>query len=296
MPGIKKVKDYLKYLFALVAIFFLLKYIYKNWYAVSLYQWRFKYGLLVIAFGILGLNFLFLIQIWRDLLSRFSYKLPFRKAFKIWSYSNLGKYVPGKIWSVMGMVYMCEKENIPYAATFTSAIMYQALNIIAGMILVVVISGAELTKGMSKFIYLPLALVLIVFAYPPIMEKSTNFLLKLIKREPIKVSLSFGDNIVFILLLILGWCVYGIGFNVLVSSLTDYPLGLWPYMTSAFAFSYIIGFLAIFVPGGFGVREGILISYLSVYFPLPIATIIALFSRLWMTVMEAFGFLVSTRL
>jgi len=39
-----------------------------------------------------------------------------------------------------------------------------------------------------------------------------------------------------------------------------------------------------------------LISYLLAYFPLPIATIIALFSRLWMTVAEVIGFLISTRL
>jgi uncharacterized membrane protein YbhN (UPF0104 family) len=64
-------------------------------------------------------------------------------------------------------------------------------------------------------------------------------------------------------------------------------------LTGAFAFSLTIGFLAVFVPGGLGVREGILVLLLSLYFPLPVATLISIFSRLYISVVELGGFLVS---
>jgi hypothetical protein len=44
-----------------------------------------------------------------------------------------------------------------------------------------------------------------------------------------------------------------------------------------------------------GVREGLLIYYLSNYFPLPVATLVALLSRLWMTAAEVLGLLVSLK-
>ena len=277
-------------------LFYLVRFIYVNWNTVRQFDWQLNYILLSVSLLLIVLNFILLIQIWRIILVKLGYSLGFKKSFKIWFYSNMGKYLPGKVWAVLGMVYMCEKEGIPHATSFTSAILYQALNIISGMVLVVIISGTGLVKNISKFAYLPLILVLVIFAYPPIMEKAINVLLKLLKKEPIKVGLSFGSNLVLILFLMISWFIYGIGFNVLINSLSVHSFNSWPHMISIFVFSYIIGFLSIFVPGGLGVREGILISYLLAYFPLPIATIIALFSRLWMTVAEVIGFLISTRL
>jgi len=292
----KRLKDYLKYLLVLVVIFFLVKYVYENWQAVSLYQWQFKYGLLAISFGLVFLNFLFFIQIWRGLLFKSSsFNLSFKKGFKIWFYSNLGKYVPGKLWSVMGMVYLCEKEGIPKAATLTSAILNQLLNIIGGLILVLILSGTKFLSGVPRLTYLPLALILLLFLYPKVMEKSLNWGLKKLKKEPVKINLSFKENIVFTLFFMLAWGVYGLAFNVFILSLTDYSFSLFPFLTSIFVFSYLAGFLSIFVPGGLGVREGLLIYYLSGYFPLPVATLIALLSRLWMTAAEVLGFFVSLK-
>ena len=291
----KVIKVFLKFFIVAVILFFFIRYVYENWRVVSLYQWQFKYGLLAVSFGLVFLNFLFFIQIWRSLLQKLSSKLPFKKAFKIWFYSNLGKYVPGKIWSVMGMVYMCEKEGIPKAATLSSAILNQLLNIIGGLILVLILSGTKFLRGMSKLYYLPLILVFVISLYPRVMEKILNWGLKKLKKEPVKVNLSFKENLFFTLLFMLAWGVYGVAFNIFILSLTDSSFNLWPFLTSIFAFSYILGFLSIFVPGGLGVREGILVYYLSSYFPLPVAVLIALLSRLWMTAAEVLGLLISLR-
>ena len=195
----------------------------------------------------------------------------------------------------MGMVYMCEKEGIPKAATLSSAILNQLLNIIGGLILVLILSGTKFLSGMSKLYYLPLILVFVISLYPRVMEKILNWGLKKLKKEPVKINLNFKENLFFTLLFMLAWGVYGVAFNIFIMSLTDSPLSNWPFLTSIFAFSYIIGFLSIFVPGGLGVREGILVYYLSSYFPLPVATLIALLSRLWMTAVELSGLLVAWR-
>ncbi len=292
----RKIKNWLKYFLVLLVICFLVKYVYENWTAVSSYQWRFKYDLLAISFGLLFLNSLFFIQIWRGLLFRFSANLSFKKAFKIWFFANLGKYIPGKLWSVMGMVYMCEKEGIPQMVTLTSVILNQLLNIIGGLTLVVILSGMEFFHGMPKLLYIFLILICCLLLYPRITEKVLNWGLKKLKKEPVKINLSFKENLAFTVLFMLAWGVYGFAFNIFIKSFTDCSFSQWPFLTSIFAFSCIIGFLSIFVPGGFGVREGLLIYYLSSYFPLPVAALVALLSRLWMTAAEVLGLLVSLKL
>jgi uncharacterized membrane protein YbhN (UPF0104 family) len=293
---IKYVRSFAKILIVLVILFFFVRYIYTHWTSLAQYQWKFNYKLLFISLALVFANFVFLIQIWRRLFVSLGYSLKFGKAFKIFFYSSLGKYVPGKVWSVLGMAYMCEKQGIPREASVTSAVLNQALNMIGGMLLVMIVSGTKFLGGLPITLYLPLAGILIIFIYPPLLERVLNVSLKLLKREPVKINLSFRNNLVFTLLFMLSWSVYGIAFNIFIRSLTPYSWNLLPFVSSAFIFSYIIGFLSVFVPGGLGVREGILVFYLSSYFPVPVATLIALLSRLWMTAAEILGLAISFRL
>ena len=61
----------------------------------------------------------------------------------------------------------------------------------------------------------------------------------------------------------------------------------------AFPLATIIGIIMIFVPGGLGAREGVLVVLLvSSNVPLQIATTISISSRLWFFFGEVFLFLV----
>ncbi len=292
----KYAKQTIKFLIVSIILFFFIRYIYIHWTSVSQYQWKFNYPLLSVSLILVIANFIFLVWIWKKLILRMGYFLKLKKAFKIFFYSTMGKYVPGKVWAILGAVYLCEKEGIPPKASGTAAVLFQALNMIAGLLLVLLVSGTKFLGGVPKILYLPLVLILVILIYPPLMEKVLNILLKLLKREPVRINLSFRHNLGFTFLFLLSWFVYGVAFNVFIRSLTPYSWDLVPFMASAFVFSYVIGFLSVFVPGGLGVREGILVFYLSHYLPLPVATLIALLSRLWMTAAEFLGLAVSFRL
>jgi uncharacterized membrane protein YbhN (UPF0104 family) len=57
-------------------------------------------------------------------------------------------------------------------------------------------------------------------------------------------------------------------------------------MAGALAFANLLGLIAIFAPGGLGVREGILVYFLSYVMPGPVAVVLSVLSRLWMTLIE----------
>jgi uncharacterized membrane protein YbhN (UPF0104 family) len=52
------------------------------------------------------------------------------------------------------------------------------------------------------------------------------------------------------------------------------------------AISSTLGLIAIFAPSGLGVREGVLVYLLSLMMPPPIAVIISILTRIWMTLIE----------
>lgn len=59
----------------------------------------------------------------------------------------------------------------------------------------------------------------------------------------------------------------------------------------------MLGLLAIIIPGGFGVREGIMVFYLVLLgIPLEIAGGIAVLARLWFIIGEIFIFLLAVGL
>jgi uncharacterized membrane protein YbhN (UPF0104 family) len=58
------------------------------------------------------------------------------------------------------------------------------------------------------------------------------------------------------------------------------------FLTGALAISSTLGLIAIFAPSGLGVREGALVYLLSFMMATPVAVIISILTRIWMTLIE----------
>jgi uncharacterized membrane protein YbhN (UPF0104 family) len=85
---------------------------------------------------------------------------------------------------------------------------------------------------------------------------------------------------------IISWVIGGVGFYLFVDSV--YPVAP-PYilfLTGALAISSTLGLIAIFAPSGLGVREGALVYLLLLMMPAPVAVIISILTRIWMTLIE----------
>jgi uncharacterized membrane protein YbhN (UPF0104 family) len=80
--------------------------------------------------------------------------------------------------------------------------------------------------------------------------------------------------------------VGGVSFYLFVDSVFPVSLQYILFLTGALAFSSTLGLIALFAPSGLGVREGALVYLLSSIIPIPIAIIISILTRLWMTLIE----------
>ena len=87
---------------------------------------------------------------------------------------------------------------------------------------------------------------------------------------------------------VVAWIAYGVGFGLFWSALLGRGGGVSVAALAVYTASYLLGFLALVVPGGLGVREAVLTGLLiSLRLATPAdAALLAAASRIWLTVLE----------
>jgi uncharacterized membrane protein YbhN (UPF0104 family) len=278
--------------------FFLVRTVVRNWQQVAGFPWRFNPWLLILSLLVLGGTLLFMIVLWRWLLARLGGKIPLSAAFRIFSISSLGRYLPGKVWQVAGMVYLGRKEGVRAEAGVWAALLAQVLAVLSGFLVMLAALFVEQKRMLAPLLdrlgvelislwwfILPLVVILALL-HPRILERITNLLLRLLKREPIRFELSYPGLLGFFLLYLVSWLLYGTAFYLFLASVNPLPLSDWVVVTGGFAAAYIVGLLAIFVPGGLGVREGLLALFLAGLVGSGVAVALSFGQRLWFTAAE----------
>src|SRR3989475_142463 len=66
------------------------------------------------------------IESWRRILAGWRQRLRFGAAARTWSLANLGRYVPGKVWSVAGLVVLAQRAGVQPGPAAASAFVIQA--------------------------------------------------------------------------------------------------------------------------------------------------------------------------
>src|SRR5438132_12593402 len=72
------------------------------------------------------------IESWRQVLDGWGQRITFGAAARTWGLANLGCYVPGKVWSVAGLVVLAQRAGVQVAPAAASAFVSQALAVGTG--------------------------------------------------------------------------------------------------------------------------------------------------------------------
>lgn len=278
--------------------YFLVMTVVKNWNEVKAFPWHFNPWLLALSLLALAGSLFFMIFLWQSLLVRLGSKIPLGPAFRIFSLSSLGRYLPGKVWQVVGMVYLGKKDGVRAESGVWAALLAQILAILSGFLVTFIALFVEQERmlrpllekiGMGPislwWMLLPVAAALVLI-HPRILEWATNLLLKIMKRQPIKFNLTYPGLLLFFLLYVVSWFFYGTALYLFIDSVHPLPVSDWIVVTGSFAAADVLGVLAIFVPGGLGVREGVLTLFLTSLVSSGVAVALSFGQRLWFTVIE----------
>lgn len=260
-----------------------------QWDAIRAFDWQIRPWWLVLSALLMWLDFVLLFQLWRIVLRTISgHELRFSSAYRILTLANLGKYIPGKIWTITGMVYLVGLEGVPAKPALVSSALHQAFTLIPGAVFATSILGVGIWGSFSPWTVGIGMAVGIVLLYPPLFRWLLNRGLRLFGREPVEFELSFVRAFGLFWLYVAAWILYGASFWCMNLGIGFPDSPFWP-VSAAYCAAYIVGFVAIFAPGGLGVREGVLSVVLAPYLPTGLAAAVAVVSRFWMTLVELAG-------
>lgn len=251
--------------------------------------WAFDWWRIVASLVVTWLMYLMLIHAWRAVLLTWGEALPWWRAVRIWFVSSLGKYVPGKLWALAAMAVMAERAGVSGAAATASSVVMQLVSITTGIAIALVLLGREVvagstTLGLAGIVALAVAALAgtALVGSPYVM----GWLGKAIGRPGAVRHVGVRAMLHATIPSLVAWLGYGTALFLLVQgTLPEAHLG-WGTATGAFAASYIAGYLAVFAPGGLGVREGALILILGPVVGQGNALAIAFASRLTLTINE----------
>lgn len=266
----------------------MLRTVYVGWQDVIAYEWDLDYPALLIAFALMLASTALYALLWKLILERLGASLKYRKSYRIYYLSQLGRYIPGKIWSVLGLVYLSHKEGVSKPLAATSVILQLILQILSGVMVFAITLPFWPNAGAGTGLYglivlLPMGLLLV---HPALLRRGLNLALRITDQPGMQPNWGYSFVLGQLGLWALFWLVNGVAHYFLIGSIYPSSLPPLPVLAGVFAISWVAGFLSLVTPSGLGVMEGTLAFLLAFYLPLPVATIIALWTRLARTAVD----------
>ncbi|MEO8577164.1 MAG: lysylphosphatidylglycerol synthase domain-containing protein [Gemmatimonadales bacterium] len=246
-----------------------------------------QWSWIALATVIVFLTYWLLIETWRRIIEASGETLPPGDAARIWFVSNLGKYVPGKVWSIAAMTVMAKNRQVSPVVAAGSSVLTQLVTIAAGIGVALVAGAGTLDRPVVAIAAAALIVVGLIAA-PSVLPMLGRAVSSLTGKEIVLPRMSARSVWLAVGSAVISWVAYGIAFQLFVKGVLGSSSGATSSYIAVYAASYIIGFLALFAPGGAVVRESAMVTGM-VRLGLTgqaDALAVAIASRLWLTVTE----------
>jgi hypothetical protein len=168
-----------------------------------------------------------------------------------------------------------------------SSLVISIINILAGAA-VAFAAGARDLGAPQWAVPALIAAAVLTAAAPWLLPLATRAAAALLRREIKTPSLPASSVWIAAVGCAVAWALYGIAFHLMQIALLGPSTGDVVRSTAAFTGSYIVGFLAVFSPGGLGVRETVMYKLLGSFDIVhgADAWLVVFASRIWLTVIE----------
>lgn len=294
--AMKKTLSFLKNLFgwpfSLLALFFIgrlfflkKEIIFQNLQGINIF---------LLLIGILCFLFYYFLRcvLWQQLLKAKGHEIPLKESAFLWSWSMLKRYIPGNIWSFLGITVLFSKRGIRKKEIILSLVTDAQFFLIACSIISALafsyVFHSLLSALPSINIIVPLLtgaifLTAVLIIYSKFLTEKIRipeFIRHFVPDFPPKTNFSFlGIALAYMLF-------FSLGTYFTISSI----LFLSPFYISTFvglfSLSFLVGYISIITPMGLGVREGVITLGLSKFVTLSLAGFASIFSRIILIVSE----------
>jgi hypothetical protein len=260
------------------------------WPQIASQDWKPRPLPLGLSVLTLASTFIIVSLAWAALVRGMGEPLPLVSSLRIYFYVSLGRYLPGKVWTVVGASALARQEQCSGLRVGAAMVYLGFMTLQVGAFLSLV-GLLFFPWGRQWDLPLPLVLalagVVVALAFlPGTGVRLLRWALKFLGRDLPEIPLPTRTVVVVLALILLHWFLEALAFQLLIRSLYDLPWAAFPELVFSTAFSTVLGFLAFFVPAGLGVRDGALLVAFSQFMPPAIASAMCVLVRLWFTLVD----------
>jgi uncharacterized membrane protein YbhN (UPF0104 family) len=204
----------------------------------------------------------------------------------VYAKSWLGRYIPGAATWMLSKVYFASRHGISKNKLAVSALLEGALQITVVLALSIIMlifdSRLDAINPNLKLLLFIVLLGCVISLLPSVFNKAVAVVYKIVRKKTFLPEHMANGKIIA-----RGASLYAIGSFIIGLSLFFAAKAVYPqlgyedliYVIGVGNLGGALGMLAVFVPSGIGVREGVYIALLSLIMPTEFALVIAVFSR-----------------
>ncbi len=247
---------------------------------------------LVISFAALFIGYVASAYSWKVAMGVHGFRFSMREALVSHGLSIFAKYIPGKVWVILGRAgYLSEDKSELKNLSFIS-FMEQLVYLWAGFVVSAVPTILFYRHHWISYLVLGIVAGLTGFLFVKGIHQRVVGLVEKVFKKKLDISLfRFREGLPMIGAVLLIWIAWTLGFYLFMLAFSP---EISPIMMFAFPLSVCLGLIAIILPAGLGLREGIIIGYLVLAgLGTESATTISFFNRLWFMCGEVFIFLLA---
>lgn len=246
---------------ALLAVYLLVRTLIDQWPSISASLSDVNVLLLVLAFVLSAGGMWFLALLWQQCLRVFGDRRPPATVTAWYFAGELGKYLPGGIWPVVGRGELARRGGVSRSVAYASTLVSMGVMCIGGALTcglvapVVAVEAGHVGIEMLLLLLVPLGISVV---HPVVFGRLLALVRRATKGRIDLLAPSWRKMLGLVLVAVPAWVLIGTASVVLASAL-DLPQQPARVLFAAVA-AWIVGFLAVPVPAGAGIRELIFVA------------------------------------
>jgi hypothetical protein len=218
---------------------------------------------------------------WQQLILAFGSQVNFLQTCRAYFPGHLGKYIPGKATVVVIRATMLKDQGVTVGCS-TITVLCETLitmgsGLVVGLAMAPWIFPEPLWKRLPSWLryfenhellFTASVVVLSVFGLSMLAQVFSlivNKMLTATRNDVQSINVDARLLIRGLLVLCLGWVFHGLslGFTLLAVDGSAFSLADWPACTATISLATSVSFFVLIAPGGLGIREGLIIEFLS---------------------------------
>ena len=280
-----RVLTIVKWVAAVVAVAFLVWSIAKQWDKIVR-----DFASLDVATVTVGIVFTIVALVanmlsWRAMMAASGYRVRLAAASSIFFVGQLGKYIPGGVWSIAAQAELGRAHGLQRTGSAVAALASMLVSMVTAAIVGIVAVLLASSTGFATFWWLiPVIIVGLVCLTPPVLGRLIAIAFRVLHRPAQDTTLTWSGTVMSLVWSLVMWMAYGVQATVVLRAFGADSPALFPVAVGAYAVAWLVGFVVVIAPAGIGPREGILVLLLSSVAGGSAPLALAVISRVFMTI------------